>query len=263
MHKYFQNLWLLVLIRNAGEGKTRIPAVQTTSSVSTTLTGAACDVKRITAYLHVVWLKSGLWDIMPGRTVESCCLFIILHNVTSQNTTALQTIRNLVTSMSYRGFGLMDAWNSRWIMLCTHARVFSKDSRPVRFKYHILINSAETEQLHSKTKLLYNFCENNLYFKITKHNSSTSTNLISLILIVTSHCFSQWCLDRDKIQWSFIIGSYKYNNINLIWKLYTFKNGQEQKFSEILDTFRDTRHYFPAKVTGNLKVHYFSDSTTN
>jgi hypothetical protein len=34
--------------------KTRIPSVQTASSVSTVLTGAACDLKWVTAYLYVM-----------------------------------------------------------------------------------------------------------------------------------------------------------------------------------------------------------------
>jgi len=51
---YFQNLWFLVLIRNAGEGKTRIPSVQTASPVRTALTGAACDLKWVTGYLYMM-----------------------------------------------------------------------------------------------------------------------------------------------------------------------------------------------------------------
>jgi hypothetical protein len=44
MYKLFQNLWLLILIRNLGDGKTTIPFVQTASSVSTALTGATSDL---------------------------------------------------------------------------------------------------------------------------------------------------------------------------------------------------------------------------
>jgi len=43
-------LWFLVLIRNAGEGKTRIPSVQTALSVSTALTDAAW----VTGYPYVM-----------------------------------------------------------------------------------------------------------------------------------------------------------------------------------------------------------------
>lgn len=170
------------------------------------------------------------WDIMAGSTMESCCVYIVLRKITSQNTNLLHTtmkIRNLIFSKSYTGFLYNGCSKTPAEWCCVHMLESSaKIQRLLKvIVCHNLITNAETEQLYSKTNFICNFCENNLYFIITKNSRPISTILISLILIVTSYCFSWWCLDLDKIKWSPL---YRFTQKqNHQWILYTSKNGQK------------------------------------